>query len=104
MPRVEPDMRVLVNPDRYERRCGSAIDLGIQDICNLRDHAVCVGEIGLRRETINRRQFREIYLCRRFKCKILQTVIFALEIGLPLKTERIETGKVFLPEFPALIP
>jgi hypothetical protein len=43
----KPYVRVLVNTNRYNGRSRFAIDLGIQDICNLRDHTVGMGEISL---------------------------------------------------------
>jgi hypothetical protein len=43
----KPYVRVLVNTNGDNRRGRFAIDLGEQDICNLRDHTVGMGEIRL---------------------------------------------------------
>ena len=50
-PPGEPDVRVLVDPDRDNRWGRLAVDLGIEDVGNLRDHAVGMGKIRIRRES-----------------------------------------------------
>ena len=103
-PPGKPYVRVLVNTNRDNRRSRFAVDLGEEDICDLRDHAVRMGEIGLGSKTVNCRQLGEIYLGRRFEGEILEPFIFALEIGLSLKAESIKAGKVLFPVLAALLP
>src|SRR5512136_2692584 len=91
-------VRVLVNPNRDYRWGRLPVNLREKDVSDLRDDTLRVGEIGIGTKPIYRREFGEIYLGCGLEGKILEPVIPALEIRLPLKTQGIQTCKILLAE------
>jgi hypothetical protein len=103
-PAGETDVRVLVNPDRHQCRRRLAVDLGIEDIRDLGDHGVRMGEVGVRAEAVDCRELGEVDLGRRLEGKILEPVVFALELGLACKAEGTEAGEILLSVLVAFLP
>lgn len=103
-PPGETYMGVLIDTDRNQGRGRFAVDLRIEDVGYLSDHAFRMSKISIGPETVNCSQFRKIYLCRRFKSKVLEPVVSRLEIGLSFKAERTETGEILPSKLIALLP
>ena len=67
----QPDVRVLINSYRYNGRCCSCDQLGIENICNLHRNRDRMGKFRLRSEPVNCGKLREVHLRRRLECEIL---------------------------------
>jgi len=80
------------------------VHLGIEDICNLGDHALGMGKRGLVREPVYRLEFREVHLGRRLEREVCEQPVFALEVGMPPVSERIQAFQVLPPVLVALFP
>ena len=97
-------MRILIDPDRNDRRGCSPDKLRVKDISHLhRDtHRVC--QLCIRTKSVYCREFGEVYLRRRFECKIFEEIIFPLGVDLSFESERIKAFHIFPGVFVTDVP